>query len=99
MISGLGEMRTAGAEFQFRTVTHCLYEVTKVKNKGKNACLESCDELPFERGAEICGPVECDDEKDCKKKAKFFQGCPNGASALVKAKLIGCAECDPNCSP
>ena len=99
VIGGLNG-QTIGAEFQFQlSVPRCLYEVTKVKEKGKNACFESCDELPFEAGDQICSPVECEDKSDCKKKAKFFQGCPNGASVQIKAVLIGCTECVANCSP
>jgi len=90
--------RTSGAEFQFHPILRCMYEVTNVKKKRMNECNQSCDELPFEVGDQICGPVRCEDKSDCKKRTRFLRGCPNGAVVQVKTVLIGCTECTPNCS-
>ena len=97
VIDGL-DGQTIGAEFQFTLGLRCRYEVTKVKETGTNGCIESCDELPFERGDQICSTAVCEDKSQCRKKAEFTQDCPNGATVRVKVVLIGYAECTPNCS-
>jgi len=89
---------TIGGEFPFspQGATHCLYVVTKVKNKKTNECLESCDRAPYAVGDRVCGVV-CNGDRDCDAKLKMFLGCANGAVALVKADLIGCRVCDSGC--
>ncbi|RJP30490.1 MAG: hypothetical protein C4547_16705 [Phycisphaerales bacterium] len=75
---------------------HCVYEVTKVKNKA-NRCGKDCDGCPYRPGQRICQPDSCNDLRECRSGIKFTHGCGNGGTCIVKARAVACENCDPGC--
>lgn len=93
---GLGT-QILGAEFQAGgpTTPHCIYQVSKVKNKANNCGLD-CDVCPYVRGDLVC-TTECGSPNDCAARLRGFNACRNGAACKVSADLIGCDVPPRNC--
>jgi hypothetical protein len=75
---------------------HCMYEVAKPKLKN-GPCGEVCEVCPYEKGQILCKDIACENSDQCPNKLGGFVGCVGGGACKVKAALIGCEPCWPDC--